>query len=247
MTGIQPGPVVALVAAAGSGSRLGGGVPKALRPLADTPLVTHSVRRLAAGGVQRAVVIVPVGMHDRFRAALADAPIPCALVTGGSERQHSVRLGLQAAGDAAVILVHDAARPLVPPAVVGAVIDSVRAGQVAVVPVLPVVDSIRQVTREGSVVVERGPLRGVQTPQGFAYATLVEAHDHVARLGLEVTDDASCCEAAGHPVELVPGSRLAMKVTEPIDLVIAEALFAAYADELTAGQHDQRTSSDGAV
>lgn len=233
MTGIHPGPVVALVAAAGSGSRLGGGVPKALRTLGGLPLVCHSVRRLAAGGVQRAVVIVAEGLQDRFRVALDDAPIPCTLVTGGSERQQSVRLGLQAAGDAAVILVHDAARPLVPPAVVAAVIASVQAGAVAVVPVLPVVDSIRRITEAGSMVVDRGRLRAVQTPQGFAYATLLAAHDHVAREGLEVTDDASCCEAAGHRIELVPGSRLALKVTEPSDLVIAEALLAAYAGQIT--------------
>ncbi|WP_432558566.1 2-C-methyl-D-erythritol 4-phosphate cytidylyltransferase [Granulicoccus sp. GXG6511] len=235
-------PVVALVAAAGSGSRLGGEVPKALRPLAGVPLVAHSLARLAAGGVERAVVVVADGLQPDFERALSDAPIPWQLVIGGSERQHSVRRGLDLigrSGPAEIVLVHDAARPMVPPSVVAAVIAAVRAGHVAVVPALPVVDSIRRVdsrgTADGSIVsevVDRAPLRAVQTPQGFAYATLVAAHDHVARLGLEVTDDAACCEAIGESVHLVPGSRLAMKVTEPTDMVVAEALLAAFGEQV---------------
>lgn len=235
MTHQSDEPVVALVAAAGSGSRLGGDVPKALQPLGGVPLVAHSLARLAAGGVECAVVIVADGLQAAFEEALATAPIPWRLVVGGSERQHSVRRGLAAIaafGAAKIVLVHDAARPLVPPVVVAAVIDAVRGGHSAVVPVLPVVDSIRRVRSRGNEVVDRGPLRSVQTPQGFAYATLVAAHDHVARAGLEVTDDAACCEAIGETIHLVPGSRLAMKVTEPTDLVVAEALLAAYADRI---------------
>jgi 2-C-methyl-D-erythritol 4-phosphate cytidylyltransferase len=227
MTDIHPGPVVALVAAAGSGSRLGGGVPKALRLLGGVPLVTHSIRRLAAGGVERAVVIVADGLQADFQAALADTPIPWECVVGGSERQHSVRRGLAAIGAAGVVLVHDAARPLVPPEVVAAVIAAIRAGHEAVVPAVSVVDSIRSLDGAGSRVVDRSMLRAIQTPQGFAYATLVAAHEQVAAAGLQVTDDAACCEAIGCSVHLVPGSRLAMKVTEPTDLVIAEALLAA--------------------
>ncbi|HHV20901.1 MAG TPA: 2-C-methyl-D-erythritol 4-phosphate cytidylyltransferase [Propionibacterium sp.] len=228
-------PVVALVAAAGSGSRLGGDVPKALRELAGVPLVAHSVARLAAGGVERVVVIVADGLQQDFEQALAAAPIPWRLVVGGTERQHSVRRGLAAieeSGSAGVVLVHDAARPMVPPAVVAEVIAAVRAGHTAVVPALPVVDSIRRIRGEASEVVDRAPLRAVQTPQGFAYATLLAAHDHVARSGLEVTDDAACCEAIGEAVHVVPGSRLAMKVTEPTDMVIAEALLAAFPDQI---------------
>lgn len=231
MTGIHPGPVVALVAAAGSGSRLGGGISKALRLLGGVPLVAHSIRRLAAGGVQRAIVIVPEGLEDEFLAALGAVPIPCVLVTGGSERQHSVRRGLAAVGSAEVVLVHDAARPLVPRDVVAAVIAAVRSGHQAVVPAVPMVDSVRRLNDAGSHVVDRSALRGIQTPQGFAYATLVAAHEQVAAAGLEVTDDAACCEAFGRPVHLVPGSRLALKVTEPADLVVAEALLAAYPPE----------------
>lgn len=224
----NPGPVVALVAAAGSGSRLGGETPKALRLLGGVPLVTRSVAQLAAGGVERAVVIVADGLQAEFSAALADVPIPWELVTGGSERQDSVRRGLAAIGSAGIVLVHDAARPMVPSGVVASVIAAVRAGHEAVVPALPVIDSIRRLVGDSSEVVDRSQLRGVQTPQGFAYATLVAAHDHVAAAGLEVTDDAACCEAIGRPVHLVAGSRLAMKVTEPTDLVVAEALLSTF-------------------
>lgn len=227
-------PVVALVVAAGSGSRLGGGLTKALRLLAGRPLVAHSVDRLAAGGADRVVVVVAEGLQREFADALIDASLPVEFVIGGSERQHSVRRGLaaSAANPPDIVLVHDAARPLAPPSVVAAVVAAVRAGHRAVVPAVPVVDSIRRVAGEVSEVVDRACLRGVQTPQGFAYATLVAAHDHVARTGLQVTDDAACCEAFGHRVHLVPGSRLAMKVTEPIDLTIAEALWAAYPDQI---------------
>src|SRR4051812_44882240 len=113
-------PVVAIVVAAGSGSRLGGGVPKALRELAGRPLVVHSLEALAAGGVDRAVVVVVPGREPDFEAVLADAPLRSACVAGGAERQDSVRAGLDAiAGDPELstsrfVLVHDAARALVP-------------------------------------------------------------------------------------------------------------------------------------
>jgi 2-C-methyl-D-erythritol 4-phosphate cytidylyltransferase len=174
------------------------------------------------------MVIVPDGLQDDFAAALRDATIPCDYVVGGAERQHSVQRGLAAIGSADVVLVHDAARPLVPAEVVADVIRAVREGHQAAVPAVPLVDSVRRLDGQGSQVVDRGILRGVQTPQGFAYDTLVRAHQHVAETGLEVTDDAACCEAIGISVHLVPGSRLALKVTEPTDLVFAEALLAAY-------------------
>lgn len=224
-------PVVALVAAAGSGSRLGGGLPKALRELGGVPLVRRSVQQLAAGGVERVVVTIPAAFGNEFADCLAGVPVECELVVGGAERQESVRRGLAAcappAADA-VVLVHDAARPLVPADLVARVIAAVRAGHKAVVPVLPVIDSIRQLgtpgARPASIVVDRSSLVGVQTPQGFDLATLRRAHREIAAAGARVTDDAACCEAIGIPVELVPGSRLAMKITEPIDVDLAEAL-----------------------
>lgn len=225
-------PVVALVVAAGSGSRLGGDVPKALRPVGGVPLVLRSVRQLAAGGVSAVIAVVPEGLGDEFAAALASAPVPCHLVAGGAQRQDSVANGLALLvrtpelTDHDVVLVHDAARAFVPPEVVARVIGAVRSGADAVIPVAPVVDTIRQVGDTGSAVVDRSRLRAVQTPQGFRRAVLLDGHAAIADFGAAVTDDAAAAEFIGHPVTLVDGDRLAFKVTEPLDLLMAEALAA---------------------
>lgn len=219
-------PVVALVAAAGSGSRLGAPVVKALVEVAGRPLVAHALDALAAGGVDAAVVTIPAGLDDAFAAAVAGASIPVTLVTGGAERQESVGRGLARVPQGAVVLVHDAARPFVPPAVVARVIAAVRAGQVAVTPVIPVTDSIRQVRGEQTQVVDRATLRAVQTPQGFDADVLRRCHARAVARGRVVTDDASLCEAEGHLVHVVPGAREAFKITDPFDLVVAEALAA---------------------
>jgi 2-C-methyl-D-erythritol 4-phosphate cytidylyltransferase len=225
------GPVVAVVVAAGAGVRLGGDSPKALREVAGFALVRHSLNNLASGGVARAVVVIAPGEEGAFETALADSPIPAGYVFGGARRQDSVRAGLAAiSGDPATsdcqfVLVHDAARALVPPKVVAAVIAALHNGAVGCVPAVPIVDSIRMVADTGlSQVVDRSMLRAVQTPQGFRRDVLVEALAQAEQLGLEVSDDATAVEALGHPITLVPGSREALKVTEPIDLVVAEAI-----------------------
>ena len=217
-------PVVAIVVAAGSGVRLGSEVPKAVRPLAGRPLVSWSVAALAAGGVSEVVVVVGDGLQDVFAEALVDAPIPWRLVVGGATRQESVARGIAALPAGEIVLVHDAARPLVPAEVVRGVVEAVRSGAAAVIPVVPMSDTIRQVADAGSVVVDRSGLRAVQTPQGFARDVLVTAH--VAAAGKDYADDAAVCEASGYEVVLVPGSREALKITEPYDLAVAEAIVA---------------------
>jgi 2-C-methyl-D-erythritol 4-phosphate cytidylyltransferase len=217
------GPVVAIVVAAGSGVRLGGTGPKALRHLAGRPLVCWAVDALAAGGVRSAVVVVAAGLEADFEAVLGSALIPVTVVVGGATRQESVARGLATLpDDGQVVLVHDAARPLVPVEVVRRVVDAVRSGALAVTPVVPVTDTIRQLSPDQtSAVVDRSRLRAVQTPQGFDRDTLVQAH---AGLHDEVTDDVAACEAIGVPVTLVAGSREALKITEPFDLIVAQAL-----------------------
>lgn len=223
-------PVVAIVVAAGSGVRLGAGAPKALREIRGVPLVTRSVRALARGGVDAFVIVIAADLADDFAAALAGVTVPWQLVPGGAERQDSVRHGLVAvSGDpelagCRIVLVHDAARAFVPAEVVGRVIDAVRGGARSVVPVIPVVDTVRTVDPAGSSIVDRSNLRAVQTPQGFDLATLLQAHELLVEEGAVVTDDAAACERLGVPTVLVNGSREAFKVTEPLDLVFAEAL-----------------------
>ena len=218
------GDVAVLVPAAGAGVRLGPGGPKALRLLAGEPLLVHAVRRVAAApSVRMIVVAAPAADVAAVRELLA----PVAAVTvvaGGAERQESVARALAAVpADVPVVLVHDAARALTPPHLVEAVAAAVRDGRPAVIPVLPVVDTIKRVG-PGEIVhgtVDRSVLRSVQTPQGFRHDVLAAAHAAAAD---PLTDDAGLVEKAGVEVACVPGSELAMKITRPLDLVLAEAL-----------------------
>lgn len=222
-------PVVALVVAAGSGSRLGAPVPKALVELDGVPLARHAVDALIDGGAEALVVTIPAGCEVEFHEALRGVSAPVLCVRGGATRQESVALGLAAlqAPDDAVVLVHDAARALVPPEVVRSVAEAVLGGAAAVVPVVPVVDSVRRVDDDTSVVVNRARLRAVQTPQGARLGALRAAHTAVAAQGVEVTDDATVCEFVGMHVSLVAGHRDALKITEATDLIVAAAILGA--------------------
>lgn len=223
-----------LVPAAGLGLRLGGGLPKALRELGDVPMLVHALRSLlAAPGVGAAVVAAPPDGVADVRGLLArelGADAPVTVVAGGATRQESVSLALAALdGDCPVVLVHDAARPFVPVAVVEAVVAAVESGAPAVVPALPVVDTVKEVAAEDGAehvvrTVDRASLRAVQTPQGFRRDVLAAAH--AAAPGGDTTDDAGMVERMGVTVTVVPGSEEAFKVTRPFDLLLAEALLA---------------------
>ncbi|MVA76793.1 2-C-methyl-D-erythritol 2,4-cyclodiphosphate synthase [Auraticoccus sp. F435] len=205
-----------------------GGPPKALRTLAGRPLVHHSVRALVEGGVDEVVVAIRPELGEHFAAALADLAerVRLRLVAGGRERQESVGLALEALGgsEATVVLVHDAARPLVPVEVVRRVVEAVRAGAPAVVPVVPVVDTVREVGEDRTRGLNRSRLRAVQTPQGFDHQVLRDAHEELRRSGGTVTDDAAACELLGHPVLTVDGSPRSLKITAESDLALAETL-----------------------
>jgi 2-C-methyl-D-erythritol 4-phosphate cytidylyltransferase len=212
---------VGIVAAAGSGLRLGADRPKALVPLGGRALVCWAVDALLDGGVRDVVVAVPSAEHSAFATVL---PMDVRLVAGGATRTASVRAALAAVGPGVdAVLVHDAARPLTPPDLVARVLDALAAGAPAVVPVLPVVDTT-VVIDDGGVVtgtVDRAVLRRVQTPQGFARDVLAAAY---ARLpdDAELTDDAAVVRAAGVVVRTVAGDERAAKVTVPHDLALAE-------------------------
>ena len=218
------GDVAVLVPAAGAGVRLGPGGPKALRLLAGEPLLVHAVRRVAAAASVRLIVVAaPPGEVEAVRQLLAPVA-PVTVVAGGAERQQSVAAALAVVpAEVGIVLVHDAARALTPATLVEQVAAAVRSGLPAVIPVLPVVDTIKEVG-PGEVVlgtIDRSALRSVQTPQGFRHDVLAAAHG----AGLDPhTDDAGMVEKAGVPVTCVPGSELAMKITRPLDLILAEAL-----------------------
>jgi 2-C-methyl-D-erythritol 4-phosphate cytidylyltransferase len=217
------------VPAAGSGVRLGPGDPKALRLLAGRSLLFHAVTRLrAAASVETVIVAVPPGCEREIADELG-----VITVGGGATRQDSVRAALSVLPtDVDIVLVHDAARPLAPVALIEAVADAVRGGAVAVVPGLAVDDTVKRVDAAGLVVETpaRERLRAIQTPQGFRRDVLQRAH---AQGGSGVTDDAGLVERLGEPVLVIPGAAEAFKITRPEDLARAEGLLAA---EAAAGQ-----------
>ena len=223
----------AVVPAAGRGERLGPGAPKALRELGGTPMLVHAVRALSqARSVDLVVVAAPPDGVGEVRALLASFEVPAQVevVAGGDTRQQSVARALAALpDDVDVVLVHDAARPLAPSELADSVVAAVRAGADAVIPALPVVDTVKRVRSgdSGEQVVEtvdRASLRAVQTPQGFRRTVLAQAHAHAATV--DATDDAGLVEALGRSVQVIPGHAEAFKVTRPLDLVLAEAVVA---------------------
>lgn len=227
------GGVAVVVVAAGSGTRLGHGMPKALVRLAGRSLLAHALMRVEESGVAaRVLVTVPAGDVELSAIARAHGALP---VTGGGSRAESVRAALDVleggAPACAEVLVHDAARCLTPPAVFREVADRLRAGERAVVPVLPVVDTMRRIDDGGRSLgtVDRTSLRITQTPQGFDLTLLREANRAAVDAGTDpqtVTDDAGLVEAhaPGTPVCTVPGHEHALKITRPLDLVLAEAV-----------------------
>lgn len=252
---------LAVLTAAGSGSRLGIGVPKALVELRGVPLVLRAARGLVASGSVDAVVVtaspaeaerfaelfpgghVPAEPGGSRHDARGAATLPVRVVPGGATRQRSVALGLDAGlrllPGAEVVLVHDAARCLTPPDLISRVVASVRAGHDAVIPALPVTDTIKQVgapdehgAEPVDATIDRRVLRAVQTPQGFTRDLIVRAHRAgAARAEVEATaasDDAGLVESLGERVWVVPGDERALKITTPRDLAWAEFLVTPY-------------------
>jgi 2-C-methyl-D-erythritol 4-phosphate cytidylyltransferase len=231
-------PTAVIVPAAGRGARLGPGAPKALREVAGVPLLVHAVHGLCdSDEVDLVVVAAPPGDGAAVETLLLPAvgDVALTVVDGGETRQQSVAAALQSLpDDVDVVLVHDAARAFTPPEVFARVVAAVRSGAEAVIPVLPVADTIKEVSA-GTVdaTLDRTALRAVQTPQGFRRDVLVRAH---ASSPAGATDDASLAEALGVAVAVVDGSDEAFKVTRPLDLLLAEALLhararSAYAEE----------------
>ncbi|MCX5406282.1 2-C-methyl-D-erythritol 4-phosphate cytidylyltransferase [Streptomyces sp. NBC_00335] len=240
----RPHRTAAVIPAAGRGVRLGPGAPKALRTLGGTPMLIHAVRAMARSRAVSLVVVVapPDGNGTaEVRRLLDEHALPerteILVVPGGQTRQDSVRAGLDALpADITAVLIHDAARPLVPVDTVDSVVEAVRDGAPAVVPAMPLADTVKEVEPgppgEPEPVVAtpvRARLRAVQTPQGFDLATLRLAHEKAARPsgdGEGATDDAGMVEQLGITVVAVPGHEEAFKVTRPLDLVLAEAVLA---------------------
>ena len=214
---------VALIVAAGRGLRAGGGVPKQYRTLAGEPLLRHTVRAFTSHPEVDGVCVV-IHPDDRalYDAAVAGLTV-LEPVPGGAARQDSVRLGLEALEGFAPdrVLIQDGARPFSDPALISRVIAALSDYDGAI-PALPLNDTIKQA--EGDVIVATLPretLFRAQTPQGFRYRAILDAHKACA--GKSLTDDAAVGEHQGLKVTIVPGSEKNMKITEPEDFERAEA------------------------
>ena len=225
----------ALIMAAGSGERFGGDTPKQYRLLAGKPVLRHSVEAfLAHPFVDRVRVVINPAHRDMCLKALDGLAIGDP-VDGGATRQASVHRGLEALGDAppGFVLVQDGVRPLTDSGTIERVRRALDAGPAAIAAV-PVVDTLKR-GQDGvsGGTVDRAGLWRAQTPQGFAYEAILQAHRNAAES--EVTDDAAIAEQAGLPVALVPGSEDNLKVTTEDDLARAEALLSARAGDIRVG------------
>jgi len=207
--------IAAIVAAAGSGERFGASIPKALINLGDRTLLEHAISSLSAVA-DHIVVTAPAGFEDQIRALVGS---DVTVVTGGATRSDSVRAGLAVIQGADFVLVHDAARALATRELAASVVAALRGGDVAVVPALPVVDTLQNVDASGYVVtaVDRTPLRRIQTPQGFSFSVLKSIHESAS----DATDDSTLALDAGYKVRVVEGEERALKITTASDLATA--------------------------
>jgi 2-C-methyl-D-erythritol 4-phosphate cytidylyltransferase len=225
----EPRDVGVVIVAAGSGTRAGGEELKQFRWVAGKPMLLHSVQTfMAHPRVGIVVCVLPARYAGDPPPWLFQCDVDRLLVSiGGRTRVESVANGLDDLPDeAAIVLVHDAARPLVDLATIDRVVGAVREGTPAIA-ALPVVDTLKEADDDGTIVrtVPRERLWRAQTPQGFPRALLVEAHRVARAERLDATDDAALCERLGHPVRLVRGSERALKVTDAADFARVDALF----------------------
>ncbi len=215
--------VAALIVAAGKGERAGGDLPKQFAPLGGKALVAHSVDAFAAHpGVDSIYIVIGAGQEAALSAAL-EGRVVSGVFIGGAERSDSVRAGLCGVASDHV-LIHDAARPLLPPSVIDRLLAALDTADGAV-PALAVVDTLAHHSESLGATVDRSQLVRVQTPQAFRLDVIRDAHERWT--GGHATDDAQMARAAGVQVALVEGDPLLEKVTHPADFAAADARLAA--------------------
>ncbi len=218
---------IAIIVAAGRGTRAGAGLPKQYRQIQGEPVLRHTLRLFAeAPGIDGILPVIHPDDAELFAQAAGGLPKIMAPVAGGDSRQASVRNGLAALSDIApeTVLVHDAARPFASARLIARAIAAAQAHGAAV-PVLAVTDTIKIVDAQGRVTstLDRDTLRAVQTPQAFSYKPLCQAHTVAAAAGiLPLTDDASVMEWAGHAVFTFAGEATNMKLTSAEDFAKAD-------------------------
>ena len=220
----------AIIAGAGLGNRLGANLPKALLQIDGITLVERAFTSLSSV-VDEIVITAPNGYESEFKKIVGDS---AKVITGGVLRSDSVRLALDSLSPSVqFVLVHDAARGLATPDVARRVLDTLKAGESAVIPVLPVIDTIKEIDSAGFVrsTPDRSILRSIQTPQGFEVSVLRRAHE----ASEDATDDAALVEALGIKVKTIEGEARALKITNPSDIATAHSLLHPTKVELRSG------------
>ncbi|MBE6301844.1 MAG: 2-C-methyl-D-erythritol 4-phosphate cytidylyltransferase [Parabacteroides distasonis] len=223
-----------IIVAGGRGLRMGGDLPKQFIPIEGKPVLMHTLEAFYRWDDTVELILILPEDHQSYWKMLCKeigSKAPHQIVNGGETRFHSVRNGLQflkekriaegLSGEKALIAIHDGVRPLVNPEVISRCFTEAELSG-ASIPVVPVVDSLREMTEKGSHPVDRSRYLAVQTPQVFDFNLLVKAYEQTYTELF--TDDASVVEAMGHEVKAVPGNRENIKITTPMDLLLAEAL-----------------------
>ena len=208
--------IAAIIAAAGSGERFGASIPKALIQLGDRTLIEHAVSAISSVADQ-IIVTAPIGYENEIQTLVGDG---VTVVTGGATRSESVRIGLsKVLCDAEYVLIHDAARALASTDLAKRVVAALKSGDVAVIPGLAQTDTVKIIDENGVVTStpDREVMRRVQTPQGFTYGVINQAHSQSG----EATDDAALVESLGKPVRVIEGEERAIKITTPADMATA--------------------------
>lgn len=219
----------AIIVAAGSSQRMRG-VDKLFAPLAGRPVLAHAVAAFVSHpSISETVVVTSPANEEATRALVAELAPRARVVLGGARRRDSVRAGLEALADCEYVVVHDAARPLVTGVLIDGALEGAREVGAALCAV-PITDTVKRSEPSGRVssTVTREGLWLAQTPQAFRTDLLLRAHRTVE---LDVTDDAALIELLGEPVKLVMGSTRNLKITQPEDLALAQALLAAAEEE----------------
>jgi 2-C-methyl-D-erythritol 4-phosphate cytidylyltransferase / 2-C-methyl-D-erythritol 2,4-cyclodiphosphate synthase len=247
----MPAKVAAVIVAAGRGYRAGGELPKQYRRIGGEPVIRPT---LAAFADHPQIVAIQPVIHladaALFAAASKDVPRLLSAVPGGATRQASVRAGLEALQAVApdLVLIHDAARPFLSPALITRAIEAAATHRAAV-PAVPITDTVKKVDEHDTVseTLDRSRLRTVQTPQAFAYDVIVDLHKRAAAAGRDdFTDDAALAEWAGHAVNVFAGESTNVKLTTNDDFERAEALrMATLGDVRTGSGFDVHAFGDG--
>jgi len=234
---------VALIVAAGNGTRMGGGIPKQYRKVAGVPVIARAVDALASHPAIDAVhVVIGAGQEALLAEALGDRVVTSS--PGGATRRESVRAGLEAIGSASRVLIHDAARPFLSAIVIDRLFAALDGAEGAV-PTLPVVDTL--VRADGGTLgdtVSREGLARVQTPQAFRFDTILAAHRDWSG-DAEPTDDAQVARSAGHTVLAVPGDAMLEKLTHEADFAAAEARLGAVMTSRVGMGYDVHAFAEG--